>query len=189
MPIFSNGRVAPATTTIGGFRTDWINSLGENVRVRASEARVPEDLLGNEWSARQRLARTMAGAAPASGTLGGARRARTLYRPHAARTAPYARTFRRDQALSARRHHGRRGATEAASRRAAAAAQRHGSRATALYLGDILDDALAAKRARVPFFGVLRTGSEAHRVRAAQLRRHGARVILHSTNDLEKYWK
>jgi len=26
-------------------------------------------------------------------------------------------------------------------------------------------------------------------VRAAQLRRHGARIILHSTNELEKYWK
>jgi HAD superfamily phosphatase len=59
----------------------------------------------------------------------------------------------------------------------------------ALYLGDNLDDALASKRARVPFFGVLRHGSEAHRVRAGQLRRHGARIILHSTNELEKYWK
>ena len=59
----------------------------------------------------------------------------------------------------------------------------------ALYLGDNLDDALAAKRAGVPFLGVLRHGSEAHRVRAAQLRRHGARIILHSANELEKYWK
>jgi len=59
----------------------------------------------------------------------------------------------------------------------------------ALYLGDNLDDALAAERARVPFLGVLRRGSEAHKVRAAQLRSHGARVILHSTNELEKYWK
>jgi len=59
----------------------------------------------------------------------------------------------------------------------------------ALYLGDNLDDALAAKRAGIPFLGVLRQGSEARRVRAAQLRRHGARIILHSTNELEKYWK
>ncbi len=59
----------------------------------------------------------------------------------------------------------------------------------AVYLGDNLDDALAAKRAGIPFLGVLRHGSEAHRVRAAQLRRHGARIILHSTNGLEKYWK
>jgi hypothetical protein len=36
---------------------------------------------------------------------------------------------------------------------------------------------------------VLRRGSDAHRVRAAQLRSHGARIILHSTNELEKYWK
>jgi HAD superfamily hydrolase (TIGR01548 family) len=59
----------------------------------------------------------------------------------------------------------------------------------ALYLGDNLDDALAAKRARVPFLGVLHRGSDAHRVRAAQLRSQGARIILHSTNELEKYWK
>jgi HAD superfamily phosphatase len=59
----------------------------------------------------------------------------------------------------------------------------------ALYIGDNLDDAFAAKRAGVPFLGVLRRGSEAHRVRAAQLREHGARIILHSTSELEKYWK
>lgn len=59
----------------------------------------------------------------------------------------------------------------------------------ALYLGDNLDDALASERARVPFLGVLPHGSEAHRVRAAQLRNHGARMILHSTSELEKYWK
>jgi len=60
---------------------------------------------------------------------------------------------------------------------------------SALYLGDNLDDALAAKRAGVPFLGVLSHGSEAHRVRAGQLRQHGARAILHTTNELEKYWK
>ena len=59
----------------------------------------------------------------------------------------------------------------------------------ALYLGDNLDDALASQRAGVPFLGVLRHGSEAHRIRAAQLRQHGARIILHSTNELEKYWR
>jgi HAD superfamily phosphatase len=59
----------------------------------------------------------------------------------------------------------------------------------ALYLGDNLDDALASKRAGIPFLGVLRHGSEAHRLREAQLRRHGARAILHSTNELEKYWR
>lgn len=59
----------------------------------------------------------------------------------------------------------------------------------AIYLGDNMDDALASKRAGVPFLGVLPHGSEAHRMRAAQLRRHGARIILHSTNELEKYWR
>jgi len=59
----------------------------------------------------------------------------------------------------------------------------------AVYLGDNLDDALAAKSAGIPFLGVLRRGSEAHRVRASQLRLHGARVILHHTSELEKYWK
>lgn len=58
-----------------------------------------------------------------------------------------------------------------------------------LYLGDNLDDALAAKSAGVPFLGVLRHGSEAHRLRAAQLREHGARMILHHTSELEKHWK
>ena len=60
---------------------------------------------------------------------------------------------------------------------------------SALYLGDVLDDALAARSAGVPFLGVLPAGSEAHRVRAAQLRRHGARAILHHPRELEKYWK
>ena len=60
---------------------------------------------------------------------------------------------------------------------------------TAVYLGDNLDDALAARSAKVPFFAVLPHGSEAHRVRAGQLRRHGARAILHHAKDLERYWK
>ena len=60
---------------------------------------------------------------------------------------------------------------------------------TAVYLGDHLDDALASERAGVPFVGVLPHGSEAHRVRASQLRKHGAKVILHHTSDLEKYWE
>jgi HAD superfamily phosphatase len=59
----------------------------------------------------------------------------------------------------------------------------------ALYLGDNLDDALASRSARVPFLGVLPRGSAAHRMRAGQLRRHGARLILHSVNELEKHWK
>jgi phosphoglycolate phosphatase-like HAD superfamily hydrolase len=52
-----------------------------------------------------------------------------------------------------------------------------------------LDDALAAQSAGVTFLGVLPHGSEAHRVRAKQLRSHGARAILHHAKDLERYWK
>ena len=59
----------------------------------------------------------------------------------------------------------------------------------ALYLGDNIDDALAAKRARVPFLGVLPEGSEAHRVRATKLRELGALAVLHSVKDLEKFWR
>jgi HAD superfamily hydrolase (TIGR01548 family) len=60
---------------------------------------------------------------------------------------------------------------------------------SAVYLGDNLDDALAARSARVPFLGVLPRGSDAHRMRAAQLRSHGARAILHRASELEKYWR
>jgi HAD superfamily phosphatase len=59
----------------------------------------------------------------------------------------------------------------------------------AVYLGDNIDDALAAKRARVPFLGVLPLGSEAHRFRAAKLRELGALAVLHSVKDLEKFWR
>lgn len=58
----------------------------------------------------------------------------------------------------------------------------------ALYLGDNIDDALAAKRARVPFLGILPHGSEAHRFRADRLRALGALEVLHSVRDLEKVW-
>jgi len=58
----------------------------------------------------------------------------------------------------------------------------------ALYLGDNIDDALSAKRARVPFLGVLPHGSKAHSARAARLRELGAIEILHSVRDLEKFW-
>ena len=58
----------------------------------------------------------------------------------------------------------------------------------ALYLGDNIDDALSAKRARVPFLGVLPHGSDAHSARAEALRKLGAIDILHSVRDLEKLW-
>ncbi len=43
-----------------------------------------------------------------------------------------------------------------------------------LYLGDNIDDELPAKRARVPFLGVLPHGSEVHQARAASLCELGA---------------
>ncbi len=58
----------------------------------------------------------------------------------------------------------------------------------ALYLGDNIDDALSAKRARVPFLGVLPHGTDAHRFREKNLRELGAVAILHSVRDLEKFW-
>jgi phosphoglycolate phosphatase-like HAD superfamily hydrolase len=61
-------------------------------------------------------------------------------------------------------------------------------RLDALYLGDNIDDALSAKRARIPFLGVLPHGSEAHQARAKRLRELGALEILHSVRDLEKLW-
>jgi len=59
----------------------------------------------------------------------------------------------------------------------------------AIYLGDNIDDALAARRARVPFLGVLPHGTEAHHFRAARLRELGALDVLHHVKELEKVWK
>jgi HAD superfamily phosphatase len=59
----------------------------------------------------------------------------------------------------------------------------------AVYLGDNIDDALAAKRARVPFLGVLPRGSQAHRLRASKLRELGALAVMNSVRDLEKFWR
>ncbi|MCL5287374.1 MAG: HAD family hydrolase [Acidobacteria bacterium] len=55
---------------------------------------------------------------------------------------------------------------------------------TALYLGDNVDDALAAKAAGVPFAGVLPRGSAARRVLGPKLRESGARTILHRAADV-----
>ena len=56
---------------------------------------------------------------------------------------------------------------------------------TALYLGDTVDDALAAKAAKVPFVGVLPHDGEERRQRGATLKRLGALTILGSVNELE----
>jgi HAD superfamily hydrolase (TIGR01548 family) len=55
----------------------------------------------------------------------------------------------------------------------------------ALYLGDNIDDALASKRAQVPFLGVLPRGSHARKMRGHILRDLGAVAILHDATDLD----
>ena len=57
--------------------------------------------------------------------------------------------------------------------------------ANALYLGDNVDDALAAQAAQIPFAGVLPTRSEERRQRAARLRDLGALTILPNITKLE----
>jgi HAD superfamily phosphatase len=59
----------------------------------------------------------------------------------------------------------------------------------ALYLGDNVDDAGAARAAGVPFLGVLSRGSLAHRERAAGLRKLGALGILHHVRELDGWLK
>jgi HAD superfamily hydrolase (TIGR01548 family) len=58
---------------------------------------------------------------------------------------------------------------------------------TALYLGDNVDDALAAQAAKVPFVGVLPRRSEERRQRGALLRQLGALTILSDISELEAW--
>jgi HAD superfamily phosphatase len=57
----------------------------------------------------------------------------------------------------------------------------------AIYLGDNVDDALAAQDAGVAFVGVLPRGSMERRVRAARLRALGALTILGEVTEIEKW--
>ena len=57
----------------------------------------------------------------------------------------------------------------------------------ALYLGDNVDDALAARAAGVPFLGVLPRGSAARRMLGLKLRQLGARTILHRAADVSEW--
>lgn len=59
--------------------------------------------------------------------------------------------------------------------------------ASAVYLGDNVDDALAARAAGVPFLGVLPRSSTARRVRGACLREFGALGVLGHAQELEKW--
>jgi len=56
---------------------------------------------------------------------------------------------------------------------------------SALYLGDNVDDAVAARAAQIPFLGVLPRGSTARRVLAPKLRELGACAILYRAADVE----
>lgn len=60
---------------------------------------------------------------------------------------------------------------------------------SALYVGDNVDDALAARSARMPFVGVLPLRSEERRQRATRLRKLGALTILDQVSDLPAWMK
>ncbi len=56
----------------------------------------------------------------------------------------------------------------------------------AIYVGDNVDDALAAQAAGVPFIGILPRNSEERRQRGATLRTLGARTIIGDIKELER---
>jgi HAD superfamily phosphatase len=59
--------------------------------------------------------------------------------------------------------------------------------ADALYVGDNIDDAVAAQAAHIPFVGVLPRGGEERRHRAARLKELGALTILPDIKDLHRW--
>lgn len=59
--------------------------------------------------------------------------------------------------------------------------------ATALYLGDNIDDALAAREARVPFMAIIARGEHRYRERAARFRELGALALLSRATELN-HW-
>jgi HAD superfamily hydrolase (TIGR01548 family) len=61
------------------------------------------------------------------------------------------------------------------------------ARTRAVYVGDNVDDALAARSAKMLFVGVLPRKSEERRQRGTRLRKLGARTILGEINELEKW--
>lgn len=61
--------------------------------------------------------------------------------------------------------------------------------AIALYVGDNIDDALAARAARIRFVGILPRNSEERRQRAKQLKALGALTILGHVQELEPWLK
>jgi HAD superfamily phosphatase len=63
----------------------------------------------------------------------------------------------------------------------------HRDPATALYLGDNIDDALAARDAGVPFMAIIAQGEHGYRARAARFRELGALALLPRATDLRKW--
>jgi len=61
--------------------------------------------------------------------------------------------------------------------------------ATAVYVGDNVDDALASQAAGIPFVGILFGRGESRRKRGALLRKLGASSILDSVTYLERWLK
>ena len=57
---------------------------------------------------------------------------------------------------------------------------------TALYVGDNIDDALAARDAAVPFVAILERGHREYRDRSAQFRELGALALLRRATDLQR---
>jgi HAD superfamily phosphatase len=60
---------------------------------------------------------------------------------------------------------------------------------TALYVGDNVDDALAAQGVPMPFVGILQRKSEERRQRGALLRKLGATTLLGDITELEAWLK
>ncbi len=60
---------------------------------------------------------------------------------------------------------------------------------TALYLGDNIDDALAARDAGVPFMAIIAPGEHGYRQRAARFRELGALALLPRATDLNAWLK
>jgi HAD superfamily phosphatase len=58
---------------------------------------------------------------------------------------------------------------------------------SALYLGDNIDDALAAKAARVPFMGILSKTEFDYRQRSRRFRQLGALALLKRARDLDRW--
>jgi HAD superfamily hydrolase (TIGR01548 family) len=58
---------------------------------------------------------------------------------------------------------------------------------TAIYVGDNVDDALAARDARVPFLAILPRGAHNYRQRAANFKKLGAMALLHRATDLNRW--